>query len=381
MTSSKLLCHRDEIPLPSVLTRTPNRPLGALSDYVVERLPNATINKRHLPTSAQLQLLCAEARKKMENIRSYADLCRAQYGEGNQIPPEQRATPHLALLDAAMLEGAYAHHKKTVHPALSEIIEQCARKANSIPGLTYQGLIHANPLSKDPRVFSPGEIGRVELLFHTIHNRIERQVSKAVKDVRYSMTPQSPKIIEQIDQGITGLENGFSSIHKGITPDEFLQFRHFFNNDKRKLPGPSGLFSAGVVCLDGLLARSAPGVRQLNEYKLRMFHMFPNTFMNRDDFCGNDDMQQICRSKSEDPDFLFNTSFPAADRQEVAGHMRHARAMHLGIAKRYIPEAFQEGTGGVQALRSFLTVAERAYASIEKIIPILSFIPSHGKPQ
>lgn len=363
-TSHTLLCARDEVPDPHSISRIPQRPLGALSNFVVEQLPGACADSRALPND--------------DTINQYS-----QAGSDLLKNCDSKAAVH-ALLDAVMLEQAFFQHDIQSPPALKRLIVQSAKQANSAPALTYEGLIFGNPLQSDPRVFSSGELGRTELLFYEVHLRIEQELAKTCVAINACIQVDPDQALGTVHQAIDVIEGGFRSFHVGMTLEEFKQFRDFFKNDRRRLPGPSALFSPGMCTLDGLLAGSADGIRHLNSYKMKLLMLFPGTTAASDGFCGREDIQATLQTPQGG--LLFDERLPVEKRISLAKRMKHARSMHLGIAKKYIPEAFAhedgqvvKGTAGLQSLQSFLAVAREGYASLERLLPLLTSLrPTHG---
>ncbi len=382
--TTPLLCYRDEIPLPDTMKRTPQRPLGALSDFVVEQLPRAAQEPDALPSPSQLEMYCDEAREKISHMCSDDEHVLPLYGIHYRLPAHRRVLPHLALLDSSMLEGTYIRHGRKVPYILTDISQRSADRAKSITALTYQGLIHTNPHETDPRTFSSGETGRSEILFYTIHKRVEKHLARALNAAEKCLASNELQpAADHVHRGIDAIENGFSSYHRELSPEEFAKFRGFFTNAHRQLPGPSALFSAGMCALDSFLAQSATGIRQLNNCKRQfLLKFFPTTSRKRDEFCGQEDITQYTNNHNHNG-LLLEMHRPVEPRREIAKHMRHARDMHLGIAKRYLPEAFKadsaQGTAGTHSLQSFLTIAREAYASLEQMIPLLSSLAQHAK--
>lgn len=376
-----LLCRRDEVPVPDRMHRTPDRPLGTLSDFVVEELPSAA---NGLLTSARVNDLCIDAEQRLAALPCFRIITPESLAN---IPPltsvertAEKKMLRLALLDLSMLERRLLRAHEPVPERLLSLTKRCATGMHSKAGLMYEGIIHANPLQTDPRVFSDTERGQAELFFYEVHARIEKRLAASVQTIRSciaSMAPDTSRAVMAAHNAIDGVEHGFRSLHQGLDPDEFARFRDCFSNAHRRLPGPSALFSAGMYSLDALLAGNATGVRQLNAFKERLYELFPTTTAVQDGFCGRDDMNQSHFLTKFHDALLFQQSYPVNERLNVAERMVHARAMHLGIAKRFLPEGFNaEGTGGAGSLRAFLQIGIDAYGAIVKILPLLSSVAS-----
>ncbi len=388
--TTTLLCHRDEIPLPSEQQRTPIRPLGLLSDFVVTKLPGVK-NISDLPSSNVLTDMCKKAREALTYL-PYYDI---------DNPPIFKLSPSaydidrlrkmrkIALLDSAMLEQTYVRHEGLAPLHLTNLTELCAQFGNArrqqedsisytIPALTYEGVIHSNPLRQDPRVFSDGETGRAEVLFYEVHRRIEEHLAKTLCALKYNMVSPFKKTHECINI----IKSGFRSLLLCLKEEEFGKFRGYFQNAHRRLPGPSGLFSAGMAAFDNFLAASEMGIRQLQVFKLRQKNMFPTTHAFLDSFCGQEDMmtKQDNQKGRGNPagveDFLLSPHYKAREQQDVAINMQEARGMHVAVAQRFLPEAFKTdntvGTGGTSSLKLFLNIAQQSYADLVQKIPLLA---------
>ncbi|MBS3144741.1 hypothetical protein J4208_04105 [Candidatus Woesearchaeota archaeon] len=210
------------------LCRTPNRPLGAFSDFVVKRLPFILADsdcKEILPQAIEQTIPVS-------------------------LPVLSDDAVRLAHLDVQMAVQSLLRHEFPKGKHLQSLATQLAQRSGQTNIITYSALIFDNPTS-DPRTFTQGVAGLAELSFYTLHGLIEAQLSDAVRSVRFTL---STHYFERLEQARASLEKAQSLMHcfDKLTSAYFAAFRQYlFAHDG--FTGPSGVFSPGFRQLDTLL--------------------------------------------------------------------------------------------------------------------------------
>ncbi|MBM3231599.1 hypothetical protein FJZ28_04735 [Candidatus Peregrinibacteria bacterium] len=313
---------------PSTQKRTPRRPLNDLSTFVVERLPTLLAD-----TKAQ------ELHDEAEQLASQAD-------------PTGRESA-LALLDAAMLQRAVLSVGGKPGPEIAGLVEHISGSIESIPGLTYEGVIHANPLQADPRVFGSGESARAELFFYDVHARIEQQLAIVISRLFQLLaadegdTESTREAIAAAQDGFHVMQKGFRALMHDLSKDAFSSMRRYFSNDHvQGMSGPSALFSAGVYCLDSLVQGQTAKVRAFQrEHKFLRQEYYPRTTAMGDGFVGITDMQKANSYVAQGRTISLHTQCSDhAGLSEDYAQLLHiggqTRKMHMGVVKTFLPEVW-----------------------------------------
>lgn len=154
-------------PAPTAQTR----PLGALSDFIVEELPEriAVIRahaKHHFQYAlgAPFGLSGDDGQGELSNT-----IERMISGRRFSIPGGQH---DVARLDLMMVEAGLRAVGGVCGPALGNFIMDMAQQTGQKPILSYQDLILSNPQG-DMRTFTNGAIGKQEADFYRGHVMIE----------------------------------------------------------------------------------------------------------------------------------------------------------------------------------------------------------------
>ena len=259
---------RAELPAPEKM-----RPLGSLSNFVVDELPSL-----------------------LEEIRR-GEIHAAQLSGGADIsclPPTQDLPEDerpLACLDLMLLQQACDHVGATFPAYLRGPAAEICRSLGRIETLLYEDSVLANPLTRDPRVFTRGDAGRIErdfLLAHTLIesclqdvNRRVREILSRVEEHRYHGSDAVGQAVHEhcssILAGMQQVRDLFLSMRR-MRRDEFQSFRGYYMPSPRTChPGPSGRFSAKFFLLRVLVEGSAIRHQIPTFYReiLDLFDYFP----------------------------------------------------------------------------------------------------------
>ncbi|MBI4030641.1 MAG: hypothetical protein HY370_03100 [Proteobacteria bacterium] len=221
------------------ITRIPDRPLGAFSDYVVETLP------------ARLEDGDGEAMRR----GIYPLIPEGLTQNFNKI----------ALLDLKMVftacgrmavrcgTGKEEFLNHPVHRKLMEAIRQVSPSTPYI--ITYDDIVINNPES-DPRVFTTGRVGYSEKQFYRGHRIIEGHLDASIGTLKevLSGAPSPIPLLETCHESLRGAQKALALFLTELRTEDFLAFKPFFDtNGYTGEKGPSGAFSAKAPHVDILV--------------------------------------------------------------------------------------------------------------------------------
>lgn len=312
-------------------TRDKRRPLGALSDMVVEVLPSVLREVRggHVPPAA-LTLLIAGS----DTAAAWRDL-----------PAVERP---LACLDLMMLRHACDHAGAELPAAVADEAEALCRSLGRIDAFLYEDCVLSNPLDRDPRVFADGRTAFAERDFLEVHQRIETCLLTAIECIdeilRASEAPagwRAEYLSAALAQHDMPLRRSLSRIDalfaamRGMCPLDFRAFRDYYMPSPRSgRPGPSGRFSAKFFALRLLVEGDAVGRQQpgLLEEIVRMSDYFPSA--DRAALLARIGQRTCLRQQAQQP-WAQATAAPAL--LALARHvLDRCTAVHLGLVRKYV---------------------------------------------
>ena len=210
------------------------RPLGTLSDFVVEELPQLLVeDPAVIPQKVEVFL-----RKLVDN---------------NQIHKAYFENRELCLLDLKFCEVAMIISKLEVPLILTNAVDFFCSGIN-IPGLQYHELVRVNPIA-DMRAYSTGEIRETEIMFYNAHRTVEDRLSFLVSSVDdFLADKQNNRQLlsgyhEMMD--FNPIRERFIKLH-GMTEGHFPFFRQFISKPcpVRQVDGPSGAYSWRIPYLE-----------------------------------------------------------------------------------------------------------------------------------
>ncbi len=215
------------------LSRTPIRPLGLVSDYVVERLPYELARSQEHKTPAALA-------DEIDRILASVKLADVD------IP--------LARVDLRMIQSAVIKSGGAPKENLLRLCEEISRLTRGPNIITYGDVVLNNP-GTDPRTTTPDKIGYSEASFDRLHFRAEQYCE--------AITERLEQVIEllearDVDKGCENLAAAIPYISDIIRIMKFFDrmsrdhFKVFRNNMSAHsgLKGASGYFSPGIALID-----------------------------------------------------------------------------------------------------------------------------------
>lgn len=223
------------------------RPLGKLSDYVMETLP-----KRLETPSYELVRDCEKLLDPLEPF----DIQRLKY--------ENLPTRSLASLDAKMLEIGIIQSGFTPPEELTELVGRLSGDAP--PVITYDELLLLNPVD-DFRTFTRGDVRETEAKFYLEQRFVEECLEHVIMKMRVAIEFLNPETtldydtnVERALRALAGIEGDLTpaiAAMKGLgylTKGHFGVFRKYVSvHPVRNLKGPSGAFTARIPILELLL--------------------------------------------------------------------------------------------------------------------------------
>lgn len=232
-------------PVLSEIVRNPQRPLGPLSDYVVENLPMSLRSLREQRQGAAETMI-----QEVTNLS--ADFNFESMSEGDL---------KLAWMDLGFLEAAFYHSGLETPTPVKDLMDTCAARLDNAPILTYEGYVLINPLDEDPRLFLDEETGAEhELFFCQIHTEFEKAL-KPLFDMLMGLYDGMPIDPEQFKEGVGKMEAAkelMGCLYQVFSKEAFTIFRRYVSSNKdRQLAGASGAFSAAFPALDQILLDEA----------------------------------------------------------------------------------------------------------------------------
>jgi hypothetical protein len=307
------------------------RPLGTLSDIVVEVLPSVLREVRagHVASSALNALIDG------------ADTAAAW----RDLPAAERP---LACLDLMILRHACDHAGAELPAAIAGEAEALCRSLGRIDAFLYEDCVLSNPLDRDPRVFADGRTAFAERDFLWVHQRIETCLLRAIECIdEIVLASHAPAgwrgdyLSDALAQHEMPLRRSLSRIDglfaamRAMCPMDFRSFRDYYMPSPRSgRPGPSGRFSAKFFALRLLVEGDAVGRQQpeLLQEIVRMSEYFPSA--DRAVLLARLGPRACLRQQAHQP-WAQGTAAPAllALARQV---LDRCTAVHLGLVRKYV---------------------------------------------
>lgn len=351
--------------LPNGEKRTPDRPLGVLSNFVVKELPECLGQIKSGAISKDL------ARNSMESLA--VGCVRPKVGTHEYA---------LGRLDVMMVYTGLAHRGVRVGEKFSQLIAYFSQA--DLAALTYEDVIMHNP-AIDPRTFTHGEAGSDEASFYKLHYDLEKPMEPLVEAVKVFVEngPSSSTIqIEHNMQALGILFANTRSSGKGMR--HFNDFRDYLNGipknmiaptlDQVEYGGPSGAFSPTVHELDVLVC-GIQGDDELARYVQANREYFPS---------GNRDvLDQAIAMANQGKSIMDYVRASGYDvhlvtlARSLLQPLANFRSAHLGAVEKQVPKLFKDetaaGTGGIASSVPFLR------HRMEKIKGLLAELDEHSE--
>jgi hypothetical protein len=262
------------------LDRSKLRPLGNISNYVVEKLPLNLEKIRRINCIKEKEYSVNYFSNEIESIISQS--LKEENIDRNLITMSERELG-IARLDSQILKSSIIHSYSAIENEKDNLFQEkyglpgehllslaetlsCLTSQPEI--ITYRDIVRNNPQT-DIRSFTTGNLGHSEASFYVLHEYIENELNTVNKNLRkvidlsFSSNGNISKEIKlglyhhllndsktKFDQCISHM--GKFMMMKSLDFNIFRQYLKGYN----ELHGASGLFSGGFVQLDSLLVGS-----------------------------------------------------------------------------------------------------------------------------
>lgn len=319
--------------------RQPVRPLGALSDYCVNRLPaNLAENKP--------KLILSQTETLAESINLEV------------LKPEELA---VARLDVLLLDRALAHHFEEPGDNLGILVERLSALTGLPPFLTYEDLILNNPQT-DIRTFTGGEIGASEADFVRIHFMTEQSFGRVIGNIKqagFLLQNNFPEtavtILDEAGENLDEASALTLTVGQNMPKTHYDEFRpYLLTHPLKGTKGPSGAFSNSIPMIELLLAGEKLTSSSL-EYLYANLDYFPGKgklLMEtaRQAFAGHS-LRTVVLSRYDKHERLWETC------KQLEEKIRFWRGTHRRGVETQLPEAMRKpliGTSGEPDVSNFL---------------------------
>lgn len=230
----------------AVLARTkPTRPLGALSDFVVEEMPSLLAKGDHRGDHAALFAAALD-----EHSRAFT------------LSEPDTTNLAIACLDLVMLGQACDHQRVPLPDALQQPLQSICQKLGRLDAFLYEDCVVTNPLDTDPRLFTTENAALAERDFLLGHAIIESLLldanariieilieTKESADPGQTITTMVAEHGDHVASSATKVRDVLHELRK-MPLDDFARFRRFYMPSPRTgRPGPSGRYSANLYLL------------------------------------------------------------------------------------------------------------------------------------
>ncbi|MGD9649622.1 MAG: hypothetical protein AB7U41_02410 [Dongiaceae bacterium] len=331
------------------ISRSPfalRRPLGAFSFFIIEDLPGI-ING-------------ADEQAKQKAILVLDELSILAHGALEKLTP---ADLSVARLDIMMAQAAVYYMGLVPGVRLKELAAYTGKKTNRPACLTYEDIILSNPPS-DLRVFSTGKTASAEADFYLGHRLIEDEMQRILTALESILKPAAmvngtlklhqEKQAESALLGFSQVVELMRGFYQKLKAEDFIAFRGFFASrpDPQEPslihPGPSGLYSATMPCLDVLVDGASLPTRFYEEVRSRKDYYPLKDYQRFEQACALAESGQTLAAAAE--------GHPSEGFRQAVATLRHRlgqfRGAHLQAVKKHLPEVLAgqaSGTGGGSA--------------------------------
>ncbi|GAA2217290.1 hypothetical protein GCM10010360_35350 [Streptomyces nogalater] len=308
-----------------------------LGPYVLNRLPAD---------------LAAVTQGRSTYARLAAEQCRVLSAAGADDGPlaaDPSCAP-LVQLDLLFMLNGYlpAGPAAFPRPLLAALAAQCDRYPSLDPHMSYELLIDVNCAEWETtghiRVFSDGELGRLERDFYLGHHLAEPAVRGAFD--RLSSLVLEPDAVDPaaaLEEALRGLDDfrRYMAQYGRLPREAFQAFRHYHMGHPGGARGASGAFMPSVQLLElALLAPTASYELYLDQ-SLPYFPAWSRSLVSewRERSRGGDNVVQAVLDGR-----LKLDRRAAVALLGVIDTFVNFRMVHLGVTRKAIPEAFEPST-------------------------------------
>ncbi|WP_051848669.1 hypothetical protein [Streptomyces sp. NRRL WC-3725] len=267
------------------------------------------------------------------------------------FPVDDLAAARVTQLDLLFMLNGYlpVGPEAFPRPLVDAVTAQCARHPSLDPHMSYELLIDVNSEQWQRhghmRVFSEGELGRLERDFYLGHHLTEPAVRTAYDRLCSSLSePPSDDLAHSMDEAFRKLDEfrlGMARYGR-LTREQFNSFRRYHMGHQGGPRGASGAFMPSVQLLELVLV---PPTEEYEVYLDQSMPYFPT--WSRELIAERRAMsaqgENITQAVLDGRLKLDQESATAL--LGVFDKFTDFRMVHLGVTRKMIPEAFA-GTGG-----------------------------------
>lgn len=318
----------------------PIRPLGEISDFVIETLP-VLINALAAEQNPEIkQGHALELAKSIEYLFSRISPVRLEEIKNS-------SSLKVALLDCKMCAMALWHSGIYDLPKSFSYILQTLSDTYGYPIiLTYEDIVLNNPIA-DMRTFfgSTDVVGKNEYLFYRSHQVIEDELSPVIELLRRTVDSAEIKTAEIND--LWGRMKKCRIILKKLLIDElqsgpFNKFRNYLDSTKFH-SGPSGAFTGSYPLIDLFwrgpdhipIDNREKYIEQSNYFPVHQREEIRELILNP-----KRNIRSLGRIKGPEFEILFRV---------LKIEMVNFRSLHLKAVEKHLPDVYSgkaKGTGG-----------------------------------
>ncbi len=359
--------------------RVPIRPLGPLSDLVIEELPGVLAQAKDGRN--------VEAKELLERANHFAEGLLM----GGLPTSSETQEYRIARLDVLMLYTGFAHRGVRLTSNLSDLVGRFS--GAQIPALTYEDIVLNNPVHTDPRTFTDGVVGADEEHFYVIHQDLEHAMKPAIvalkdaifvhiksaKDFSRDEALQKKAVADTELLALDLLVDNTRTVGRGMKLfDEFRPFLNPIPKDylaptlsNEEYVGPSGAYSGTVHALDLLIEGSAFGKLASEDEVL----LYVKTNKQYIPIVDSDLLDEAISLATRDNNILHvrdsQDKMLVDTLADYASRLLMFRRIHLGSVRRQVPSVMKNdseiGTGGISNVARFLQGRiERTEAALKR---------------
>lgn len=309
------------------------RPLGPISDFVVEEMPLLLVSEpAHIGSRFEALLACSNTQ--IESCRTTSNA--------------------IALFDLKMIETTIVMSGEKTPDSLRALVNELA--ADCVPSITYEDIVLINPV-RDMRTFTQG---KTEKLFYSTHRKIEGLLGTAINIIDRTCISGTVGILDivrlrRLLSTVLALVSGLQQMPEG----HFLSFRSYLSSrEDRGTKGPSGAFTARIPALELMYLGSEfpeAEIAYLQDnwkyYPKRDAELLARSIARAREGTGLED-----RYASESSVFLLEIMVCLSEFFSQFG------STHYGAVRAQVPEALSKGTLGTAGetdVRTFLSTRAR----------------------
>lgn len=325
-------------PALSEIVRTPIRPLGPLSDFVVERMP------------ARLKAIRENDPRAADEFLQEA----TRLSQGIVFDGMDEEALKVAWMDLCFLEAGLTHSSISVPEDLTAATNTVATRLGNVPMITYQSYIIDNPLDTDPRLFlTEDDGGDAELFFCQLHAVVEEEL-KPLFDMLMGVLEGGEVERTILQEGVAKMKKVselMGEMSKRLAVSAFTIFRIYLaSNTARGYAGASGAFSAAFPALDQILLDVALRPVESESAEPRLW---PRKNTGNDWYVSWSDIFRAKDNRSERVTMLEKIQNAGCNDllDELLKFLSAFRQKHLATVRKTLPkvwegEALPTGSGG-----------------------------------